>query len=201
MQRLLSPEAEIFLKRQFRRIFDTTEKTVLDVGCGPLSPLPLPNGIIVGVDINHDYIKRYIIATERLFLSNNNKKRNICFGCVCSAASLPFNDNIFDESRCIGMLHHLDGESVLSTIKEMIRCTRPGGRIIIFDSVIPEIAIFRPLAWLSCHFDRGKFMLKEKELLEIINVAYGGNWQHWRFTYTFTGLEGILAIISKKENG
>jgi len=194
-QKLLSPEAGFFLRMQFRGIFEPSEKMVLDIGCGPASALQLPKGIIVGADINPLYVRRYICGNPRDKKSSDGQAR---FGCVCSAGLLPFADNAFDETRCIGAFHHLDKGSVLSSIKEMTRCTRPGGRVIIFDSVWPRIAIYRPLAWLSCRFDRGRWMLREDELLGLAKGACPGDWQYRRFTYTFTGLEGLFLTLIKK---
>jgi len=194
-QKLLSPEAGVFLRRQFRGIFEPSDKRVLDICCGPASALQLPKGIIVGVDINPLYVRRYICGNLGDKKSSESQAR---FGCVCSAGSLPFKDASFDETRCIGAFHHLDKESVSSSIKEMARCTRPGGRVIVFDSVWPRVAVYRPLAWLSCRFDRGKWMLKEDELLMLANGVCPGDWQYRRFTYTFTGLEGLFLTLTKK---
>lgn len=185
------------MKWRFRHIFDKSKKKVLDVGCGPSSPLQLPSGIIVGVDVNPLYVKKYKKRKDNLFRTNECSDEQVRLGCVCSAAALPFRDNVFDESRCLGAFHHLNKYSVLSAVKEMARCTRAGGKIILFDSVWPKNAIFRPIAWLLCYFDRGKCMLAEEKLLELVSMAYPKKWQGKRFTYTFTGLEGLFLTARK----
>lgn len=198
VQKLLAPEANLLLRRQFRYIFDKSRKKLLDLGCGPSSPIQLPKGIIIGADLNLLYIKNYIGRNNNnLVCTKESIHENARFGCVCSADSLPFGDGVFDETRCIGAFHHLNRDSVLAAIKEMVRCTRSGGRIIIFDSVWPKNSIYRPIAWLLCYFDRGKWMLREEELLGLAKIAYNQEWYYRRFTYTFTGLEGLFLSVQR----
>ena len=46
--------------------------------------------------------------------------------------NIPFNDNYFDHTICIAVLHHLSTEEHrLQSIEELIRITKPGGRILI----------------------------------------------------------------------
>lgn len=202
IQKILVPEAELLLKRKFRHIFDKSRSLVLDLGCGPASPLQLPDATVVGVDSNPLYVRKYVSIKRknRFFCIGKCNGQQNRLGCVCSAIALPFRDNAFDETRCLGVFHHLDKNSVLSAIKEMIRCTGPRGRIILFDSVWPRVPFYRPLAWLLCYFDRGKWMLREEELLELVNTAYPKRWQGRRFTYTFTGLEGLFLTAQKAPN-
>ncbi len=182
-QKLLAPGAVFLLKKHYKNIFGESRGRVLDVGCGPLLTTPLPNGIIVGIDINPLYVKRYTDQRTRYAL-------------IGSADFLPFDDNIFDEGRCVGLLHHLPIESAQRIIEEMVRCTRPEGKIIILDNVWPR-SFYRPIAWLTRRFDRGEWVRTEEELLNLANTAYPGNWHHRRFTYSFTGLECLLLIIEK----
>ena len=198
-QKLLAPEAELLLKKHSKDVFAQSKGMILDVGCGPTLSTSMPDGIIVGVDISPRYIRNYINIDTRIdshYIKGRTSKRTR-FGIACSAESLPFNDNIFDESRCMGLLHHLNWEFALSAIKEMVRCTRSNGKIVIFDSVWPKVTAYRPIAWLLCRFDRGRYMLTEEELLRLVDTAYSGNWKYKRFTYTLTGLEGCLLTIQK----
>ena len=46
--------------------------------------------------------------------------------------NIPFNENYFDHTICIAVLHHLSTEEHrLQSIKELIRITKPNGRILI----------------------------------------------------------------------
>ena len=93
----------------------------------------------------------------------------------------------------------MSNETASSAIKEMVRCTRKNRKIIIFDGVWPRVAIFRLFSWMVCRFDRGAFVRTEKELLELVKSSYPGNWQHIRFTYSFTGLEGLFIFGRPKK--
>jgi ubiquinone/menaquinone biosynthesis C-methylase UbiE len=157
----------------------------LDVGCGPRLNTPLPQGDIYGVDINLDYVRQYSAVGNRA-------------GIVSSADGIPFKDNAFNESRCFGLLHHLPWEKALQTVREMIRCTKAGGRVIILDNVWPRNPYVRPLAWLSRRLDRGRWVRHEEELRRLAEEAHAGPWQSSRFTYTFIGQEAIALIMRKK---
>ena len=196
-QKLLAPGSGLLLRKCYKDVFRESRGYILDVGCGPLLTTPRPNGTIVGIDINPLYVKRYGSAGADKGPNGISDYSDRCMGIVCSADSLPFDENFFDESRCNGLLHHLPPESALFTMKEMIRCTRPSGKIIIFDNVWPRVSLYRPLAWLTRRFDRGEWVRTEEELLELANAAHPGNWYHKRFTYSFTGLEGLLLINEK----
>jgi SAM-dependent methyltransferase len=198
-QMLLAPGSGILLKNQYLRIFGKSRGIVLDVGCGPALTTPQPDGLIVGADINPHYVEKYTgigIDTNPQIISDKLQRR-IRFGFVSSADFLPFDDSVFDESRSVGLLHHLHTESATNVVKEMIRCTRPGDYIIILDNVWPHCAICRPLAWLTRWLDRGKWVRTEDKLLDLVNSAYQGRWEKQRFTYSFTGLEMILLRVQK----
>lgn len=196
-QKLLAPGSGLLLGKCYEDVFSESKGYILDVGCGPLFTTPRPNGTIVGIDINPLYVKKYGSTGADKSSDGISDYSDRCMGVVCSADSLPFDENFFDESRCNGLLHHLPQESALFTIKEMIRCTRPGGKIIVFDNVWPRVSLYRPLAWLTRRFDRGEWVRTEKELLELADAAHPGNWYHKRFTYSFTGLEALLLISEK----
>ena len=60
---------------------------------------------------------------------------NACFECA-EAERLPYRDSTFDLVTCQFAFHHmLRPEAVL---REMVRVTRPNGRLFIVDSVAPE---------------------------------------------------------------
>ena len=197
-QRLLTPGAGLLLRKQFMQLFGESRGLVLDVGCGPELSTPHPNGFIIGIDIDPYYVKKYSIPHVK---SNFRKKTGNFKNCgvVSSSEALPFKSNSFNESRCMGLLHHLSQVSALLTIKEMIRCTHQDGRIVVFDNVWPRQPCFRPLAWLSRKLDRGKWVRTEEDLLELVSNACVGNYQYKRFTYSYTGLEALSVIIKKSE--
>lgn len=53
---------------------------------------------------------------------------------LASGASLPFDDDAFDLVMCVAVMHHVaDAEAVHLTLGEMVRVSRPGGRVLIWD--------------------------------------------------------------------
>ena len=48
--------------------------------------------------------------------------------------AIPFPDDTFDLTYCVAVMHHIaDPDRVRATIAEMVRVTRPGGKILVWD--------------------------------------------------------------------
>lgn len=197
VQFLLTSGAKRLLASEFERLFGGVEGMVLDVGCGPALNTPAPDGTIVGVDINRMYIVEFIARSVNPGNSAPGSGSTTPMGCVASADKLPIRDGGFDQSRSFGLLHHLPKTVAEETIKEMIRCVRPGGAIVIIDNAWPVVPAFRPIAWLLLRLDRGRFVRKESELLELVPAELRGAMECRRFNYTYTGLECVSIAIRK----
>lgn len=112
---------------------------VLDVGCGPGSDtLPLADlvgdtGEVWGVD--HD--------AEMVSEANSRAAAGGLDGCVhhrqADAAALPFDDAYFDACRSERVFQHLPDPS--AGLAEMVRVTRPGGRIVVLESDYGSVSI------------------------------------------------------------
>ena len=102
---------------------------ILDVGCGPgddlfeMVPHVGPAGRLVGLDGSEVMIAeaRRRAAERRLPVEFE----------VGDAAALPFTDGAFDVCRAARLLEHLADPG--AALAEMVRVTRPGGRIVAFD--------------------------------------------------------------------
>ncbi len=55
-------------------------------------------------------------------------------GVAASSTEIPFPDDTFTLTYCIAVMHHVaDKDAVHKTLLEMVRVTKPGGRILIWD--------------------------------------------------------------------
>lgn len=189
--KLLTPGSNQLNPPFFKRTFDLPGACVLDVGCGPALHTPEPEGLLVGVDVNESYIRKYtggfLDTDARKVLVPPSGRRRLGF--IVSSVDLPFGDGFFDEARTCAVFHHLTDEEVGKTLLEMKRCLRPGGRIVIVDMVWPARPWARPIAWLTMRLDRGRFVRSQEKLLGICRDACPGIWKFERFTYTYTGME------------
>ena len=183
-QFILAPGSRYFLNKYFGPIFKDSHGIVLDIGCGPRALVGSSKAFLIGVDLSLDYIRQYQMAA--------NQK-----GVVALSHKLCFKTHSIDECRCFGLLHHLPQDQVTQTIRAMIDCTRPGGRIVIYDSVWPRYPLLRPFAWLSHFFDRGRWMLTEERLFALTQKAHPGPWQSHRFTYSLLGHEAVVLTLNK----
>lgn len=185
VQEVAAPGAGWLLTRVAREAFGDSRGPVLDVGCGPELSTPRPvAGLLCGVDISLRYTWSY---------GSHPDPRQVAVR--ASAERLPFGDGAFAECRCWGLLHHLPPAVASGAVAELVRCARPGGRVVIGDAVWPRRAWTRPVAWLGRRLDRGEWVREEHELLELIQAAAPGAWRHRRFTYTVHGLEGLLLTL------
>jgi ubiquinone/menaquinone biosynthesis C-methylase UbiE len=101
---------------------------VLDIGCGTgddvrdMASVVAPGGVCVGVDNS-----RAMIDEARRRAGANS---GIEFH-VAEASALPFADSKFDASRADRSLMHVPEPR--RALAEMIRVTRPGGRVVVFE--------------------------------------------------------------------
>jgi ubiquinone/menaquinone biosynthesis C-methylase UbiE len=122
-----------FIRAYKRRTFELLGvqhgASVLDLGCGTgddaqeLARLVGPSGRVVGVDRSETVIAE---ALERV----RGTISPIEFQ-VADAYELPFPDAFFDLCRADRVFHHLDHPR--EALGELLRVTRPGGRVLLFD--------------------------------------------------------------------
>jgi SAM-dependent methyltransferase len=166
----------------------------LDIGCGPRSWLARTGAAPVGVDASIAYARAL--------------RRAGGAAVVARAEALPFRTGAFASAWCFGLLHHLSDEGVRRALAEAGRVAGPG-RIVVFDGVLPRHPCRRPFAWALRRLDRGGFMRSEGALrallsgpggeCEVCRAAEGlqgertrpAEWRVTRFTYSWTGLEGL----------
>ena len=105
---------------------------VLDVGCGPatdtilLASLVGKNGQVVGVDNDKEQI---IQANQRAI---DAKVGQWVAHCLTDGHQLPFDSNFFNSVRSERVFQHSLNSNQL--LQEMIRVTKPGGWIVVFDT-------------------------------------------------------------------
>ena len=122
-----------FVRAYKRRTFELLRlqpgTSVLDLGCGSgadvqaLADLVGPSGRAMGVDRSETAIAQ---ARERVQVTNQTVEFQ-----VADSYALPFPDASFDACRADRVFHHL--EHPHRAFGELLRVTRPGGRVLLFD--------------------------------------------------------------------
>jgi len=99
--------------------------SVLDVGCGTgvvASRLAGEGYEVTGVDPSAGMLTHLAQSDPRVTAVQG------------SATELPFEDGRFDLTMCVAVMHHIaDPDSVKRSLHEMVRVTRPGGLVLVWD--------------------------------------------------------------------
>ncbi len=104
---------------------------VLDVGCGvgvdtiPLAQIVGPAGKVIGIDIDEACIDEAKRRAQEAGVDAWTEHR------VADAAHMPFDDDLFDACHSERVFMHLPNRA--EVLAEMIRVTKPGGRIALID--------------------------------------------------------------------
>src|SRR5688572_10844730 len=101
-------------------------ENVLEIGCGPGFVLAEAGatGRLVGVDVS-----------PKMLDAARGRAPN-AQGVRAAVEHLPFVDGVFDLAYCRSVLHHVLDPAPM--IREMARVVRPGGRVVVNDSVSSE---------------------------------------------------------------
>jgi len=135
--------SQIRLRRRFLRFVPIRAgQRVLEVGCGSgvvmrdLATLVGPRGAIVGVDPS-----QAALDVARALARHHPLRRRMRWR-LAGGAALPFPANRFDAALAITVLLHVaDPETV---VREMVRVTRPGGRVGVQDQDFGTLAVTHP---------------------------------------------------------
>lgn len=98
---------------------------ILDVGCGTgvlAGRLAAAGYEVTGVDPSAGMLEH---------VSQSGAGVEAVLG---DATELPFDDGTFDLTMCVAVMHHVaDPEAVHRSLGEMVRVTRPGGLVLVWD--------------------------------------------------------------------
>ena len=105
---------------------------VLDLGCGPgidtitLAHLVNREGLVVGIDHDETMIAESKERARKAGVESWTRHE------IADAASIPYSANFFDASRSERLFQHVPDAAMV--LREMVRVTKPGGRIAVADS-------------------------------------------------------------------
>jgi ubiquinone/menaquinone biosynthesis C-methylase UbiE len=135
--------SQIRLRRRFLRFVPVRAgQRVLEIGCGSgvvmrdLATLVGPRGVVVGVDSS-----RAALDVARGLARSHPLRRRMRWR-LADGAALPFASNRFDAALAVTVLLHVaEPEAV---VREMVRVTRPGGRVGVQDQDFGTLAVTHP---------------------------------------------------------
>lgn len=97
----------------------------LDVGCG--------TGVLAAALSDQGYAVTGIDPFEGMlkFLTARRPEIDAVHG---FGENMPFADNSFDLTYCVAVMHHVaEQQAVRATLLEMVRVTKPGGHVLVWD--------------------------------------------------------------------
>jgi SAM-dependent methyltransferase len=116
---------------------------VLDVACGTGRTLKmlqatLPDVSLFGLDLSPAYLRK---ANQTL--QSSPTLPQLVQG---QAEDMPYRDDYFDGLTSVFLFHELPGPVRQQVLEECFRVTRPGGILVICDSIqLPDIPAFEPM--------------------------------------------------------
>jgi SAM-dependent methyltransferase len=159
--RYVRAKASLLVDLARRKQGDPSTLEVLDVGCGPGETdafLEGAFGDLHGVDLSAPMVER---AAER-----NPWARYVSYE---QGDALPYEDDAFDLSFAICVLHHVPPEGRASLGAEMARVTRRGGLVAVFEHN-PWNPLTRK-AVRDCSFDEDAVLLSRPETSRLLRGA------------------------------
>jgi ubiquinone/menaquinone biosynthesis C-methylase UbiE len=134
--------------------------SLLDVGCGigNYHPFLTPVvGAVSGVDVSRACIAK---AQER--------NPTVSYA-VYDGDHLPYQDQQFDVTFCVCVLHHVPPERWPQFVNEMRRVTRTGGLIVVYEHN-PKNPLTRKVV-RDCEFDRDAVLLTMAQARQLLTAA------------------------------
>ncbi|EJL58071.1 methylase involved in ubiquinone/menaquinone biosynthesis [Rhizobium sp. CF122] len=157
--------------------------SILDVGCGVGSYHPLLKdsvGKITGIDPSSECIEE-------------GRKNNPNVDYVdYDGTAMPFGDGTFDASFAICVMHHVPPQQWNEFSREMVRVTRKGGLVVIF-----EHNPYNPLTkWIvsNCPFDENAVLLTKRQTASILGDAGLKNIEG-RYILTVPAIDGVARVV------
>jgi ubiquinone/menaquinone biosynthesis C-methylase UbiE len=152
-------KADDLLRRIASHFGSLRQPSLLDVGCGigNYHPYLTPVGSVSGVDVSGACIAK---AQER----NPTVSYKVYGG-----DHLPYEDQQFDVTFCVCVLHHVPPERWPQFTGEMRRVTRAGGLVVIYEHN-PKNLLTRKVV-RDCEFDRDAVLLTMAETRQLLTNA------------------------------
>lgn len=118
----------------YQRMAISEGATVLDAGCGPgMDTVPLaqlvgPSGIVIGLDFDAAMLDEARNHAQQNGVADRIDHR------LGSALVIPLENDTIDACRAERLLQVLPASDELTVMNELLRVTRPGGRIVLADA-------------------------------------------------------------------
>lgn len=156
---IISPNFHKVLLNEYIQPFPNC--TVLDVGCGPATILEhLPDVKYFGLDHN----PKYIAAASEKYGTKGT------FICADVGQLSEYGLMTFDRIFILGVMHHLNDESLAKLVSGLKKRLNIGGMLITFDPAFEEKQ--NPIAKFLAKSDRGKHVRTKEKYLEFLSFEF-----------------------------
>lgn len=104
--------------------------------------LILPNSIVLDVGAGHGSFSRFCERNDFYMLDSNPEnatlKTEFCHYVIAALPKLPYEDRFFDLIHCSHVIEHLEPTCFYDTLKEMDRCLKDGGHLVISTPLMSD---------------------------------------------------------------
>lgn len=163
-----------------------TPTAILDFGCGTGTNLPFLRELfadtaLYGVDVSSRSLE---LAQERHIPR--------CQLTSYDGKHLPFDEAKFDLVVVSNVLHHIEPTYRAETLKEISRCMKPGGLLVVFEHN-PANPVTRKVV-RDCPFDVGVTLVSQGEILKVLRGLDYRVASLWNIIFVPAALKKMNAV-------
>ncbi|HYA90801.1 MAG TPA: class I SAM-dependent methyltransferase [Thermodesulfobacteriota bacterium] len=144
-----------------RIIAQEATETILEIGCGTgqfQKHFLNTANFYVAIDINLEYLNHCLRIDHRPHFA------------LSTSVCLPFKSQMFNTVFALFMLHHLSDDEMLRTLREIKRCLKPNGKLILVEPFRDQ----RKWDWFGkflVRFDRGRWIRHRNKFEHMLRQA------------------------------
>lgn len=159
------------VREEFIELLRKDGQSILDIGCSTGTAasqiVDFTKNKYVGIDI----AARYVRYATKKFPTGTFK--------TMDARKMEFDAGTFDIAMFIGVLHHMNDETIIDCFREVRRVLKPNGKVIVAEPVFTPNEL---MSNILLSLDRGEYIRESGEYISLCNDFSIERTNYFRFS-------------------